>query len=96
MRFCKALFGKECLEWAEPIVSVATSQVKDATRLPALAEEQCLILPLAYDIKPYTTLNDLRLLADHGKVTERLESETSESPLNRLTVLLVTARKASL
>ncbi len=100
MRLCWAKIQtdtkEEQFEWFEPIICVARSQVNDMTKLPLLAEEEYLVLPLAYSIKQLST-STFRLLAKDGVVKERMENKHKRlgAPAANLTVLMIRARKVS-
>ena len=100
MRYCIAKIQtdtkEEQFEWYEPIVCMAKSQVKDVTKLPLLAEEEYLVLPLAYSVKQLST-STFRLLAKDGVVKERMENKHKRlgAPAANLIVLMIRARKVS-
>ncbi len=100
MRYCRAKIQtdtkEELFEWGEPIVCMARSQVKDVTKLPLLAEEEYLVLPLAYSVE-HARASTLRLLAKDGVVKERMENQHKRrgAPASNLTVLMIKARKVS-
>ena len=100
MRLCRAKIQtntkEEQFEWSEPIVCMARSQVKDVTKLPLLAEEEHLVLPLAYRVKQLST-STVRLLAKGGEIKERMENKpiSRGAPASNLTVIMIKARKTS-